>query len=116
MCDGALERAVWSSLVVAAGLALPPAVRATEPDPVRGGELYALHCGKCHSASVHGRQKRIASDFAEIRKQVIRWSENLGLGWNTEDVDDVAVYLNGRYYRYQCPPQVCTVISRWSRR
>lgn len=116
MCDGAPHRAAWFSLVVAAGLAMPHAARGSEPDPVRGGELYALHCGKCHSASVHGRPKRIASGFAEIRRQVIRWSDNLGLGWTTEDVDDVAVYLNGRYYRYQCPPQVCTVISRWSRR
>lgn len=116
MFERALHRAAWICLGLALGLALPQFARATEPDPVRGGELYQLHCGKCHSASVHGRPKRIAADFAEIRRQVIRWSDNLALGWNTEDVDDVAVYLNGRYYRYQCPPQVCTVISRWTRR
>lgn len=116
MFDPALRRIVWACLVAAAGLAQPHGARAIEPDPVRGGQLYQVQCGNCHSASVHGRSKRIASEFAEIRKQVIRWSENLGLGWSTEDVDDVAVYLNGRYYRYQCPPQVCTVISRWSRR
>lgn len=80
-------------------------------DPVRGGALYELRCGTCHSASVHGRTKRLASDFVEIRQQVIRWSENLGLDWDHDDVDDVTVHLNGAYYRFPCPARLCTVIS-----
>jgi hypothetical protein len=99
-------------LGIAAALAMAfGAGRADAADPVRGGALYELRCGICHSASVHGRTKRLATDFTEIRQQVIRWSENLGLDWDHDDVDDVTVYLNGRYYRYACPPRLCTVIS-----
>ncbi|MEO5676841.1 MAG: hypothetical protein ABIQ84_04775 [Usitatibacter sp.] len=31
--------------------------------------------------------------------------------WTGEEVDDVSLYLNGKYYRYPCPPRVCKVIS-----
>jgi hypothetical protein len=77
----------------------------------RGGELYESRCGECHSESVHGREKRVATDFSEVRRWVSRWNENLKLRWGDEEIDDVTVYLNKTYYRYACPPQVCKVVS-----
>ena len=77
----------------------------------RGGELYESRCGECHSESVHGREKRVATDFSEVRRWVSRWNENLELRWGDEEIDDVTVYLNKTYYRYACPPQVCKVVS-----
>ncbi|WP_269140100.1 hypothetical protein [Pseudothauera rhizosphaerae] len=32
-----------------------------------------------------------------------RWQAADNLGWNGEDVREVARYLNGRYYRYPAP-------------
>jgi mono/diheme cytochrome c family protein len=84
-------------------------------DEERGRALYELRCGTCHSESVHGRQKRVAADFHEVRAWVGRWSAHLGLRWTSEEIDDVAVHVNNAYYRYKCPPHVCTVVSRLSR-
>lgn len=84
----------WASVVTAA-------------DAQRGRILYEARCEGCHSESVHGREKRAATDFESARSWVRRWGANLGLGWTDEDVNDVTAYLNGRYYRFSCPPTVC---------
>ena len=84
---------------------------ASAADAGRGAALYELRCGNCHSESVHGRSKRVATDFGEVRGWVNRWNESLGLRWGNEEIDDVSVYLNNTYYRYVCPPQVCKAVS-----
>ena len=84
---------------------------ASAADAGRGAALYELRCGNCHSESVHGRSKRVATDFGEVRGWVSRWNESLGLRWGNEEIDDVSVYLNNTYYRYVCPPQVCKAVS-----
>lgn len=91
-------------LVAAAG-------SAAAADLDRGRLLYELRCGACHTESVHGRKHREAKDFDGIRGWVGRWNQTLMLGWNGEDVENVAVYLNEQYYRYKCPPEVCRVVS-----
>jgi mono/diheme cytochrome c family protein len=96
---------------VAALAILLAAPCASGADEQRGRALYELRCGGCHSESVHGRAKRVATDFSDVRQWVNRWNANLGLQWRDEDVDDVAVYLNQAYYRYACPPAVCKVVS-----
>lgn len=95
---------------LAAGLGLV-AFRATSAEPARGQALYEARCSTCHAESVHGRRNRVAADFDSVRRWVARWSDNLGLGWDAGEVDDVAAYLNGRYYNYPCPPDVCKVVS-----
>ena len=97
------------AFAVAALLTAPLALGA---DAERGRALYELRCGGCHSESVHGRQKRVAANFKEVRTWVSRWNEHLGLRWRGDEIDDVAVNLNATYYRYKCPSHVCTVISR----
>ncbi|HUF81126.1 MAG TPA: hypothetical protein VMN03_08320, partial [Burkholderiales bacterium] len=99
------------AFAMAALLATPLALGA---DAERGRALYELRCGTCHSESVHGRQKRVAANFEDVRAWVIRWNEHLRLRWSGEEIDDVAVHVNSTYYRYKCPPHVCTVISRLS--
>jgi mono/diheme cytochrome c family protein len=88
-----------------ASLAGSPAAPAADQE--HGRTLYEARCGGCHSQSVHGRDKRVAADFEAVRGWVRRWSANLGLAWNAEEVDDVAVHLNARYYRFRCPPDLC---------
>jgi hypothetical protein len=81
------------------------------PGPDRGEALYELRCLSCHATSVHGREKRVARDFGEIRTWVERWNATLRLDWSSEEIDDVAIHLNRRYYRYPCPPTACKVVS-----
>jgi mono/diheme cytochrome c family protein len=80
-------------------------------DAWRGRALYESHCGGCHADSVHGRAKRQAGDYAAVRAWVVRWRDSLALAWTDAEVDDVAAYVNATYYRYPCPPSICTVVS-----
>ena len=98
-------------VVIAAILILFGTRSVSGADAQRGGALYESRCGACHSESVHGRAKRVATDFNDVRRWVSRWNENLGLRWGDEEIDDVSVYLNDTYYRFACPPQVCKVVS-----
>lgn len=84
---------------------------ASGADADRGRALYELRCGDCHSESVHGRAKRVATDFGQVQAWVSRWNESLGLRWTDEELDDVSVYLNNAYYHHPCPPTVCKVVS-----
>jgi hypothetical protein len=101
---------------IALALFLPPAAFAGAGDAVaadsaRGRALYELHCDGCHAESVHGRKKRVATDFESVRAWVGRWNTTLKLKWSAEEVDDVAQHLNATYYRYPCPATVCKVVS-----
>lgn len=80
---------------------------ASAADANRGRALYESRCDTCHTTSVHVRESRRASDFAGIRLQVERWNGQLGGAWRREDIDDVTVYLNDRFYRYPCPDAMC---------
>jgi mono/diheme cytochrome c family protein len=91
--------------MLAASLAWSPLALAADAD--RGRNLYESHCEGCHAESVHGREKRAATDFESARSWVRRWGVNLGLAWTEDDVNDVTVYLNSRYYRFPCPATVC---------
>jgi mono/diheme cytochrome c family protein len=101
----------FATVVFAALAILLTARGASGADPGRGSALYESRCGTCHSESVHGRKKRVAADFDDVRGWVIRWNENLELHWGDDEIDDVTVYLNNTYYHYTCPPRVCKVVS-----
>lgn len=76
-------------------------------DAERGKTLYETRCGACHATSVHNRSVRSARSFDALRVQVLRWSAEAGGSWTAEEIDDVALYLNQRYYRFPCPPGKC---------
>ncbi|MBK8322469.1 MAG: cytochrome c [Betaproteobacteria bacterium] len=99
-------------LVASFTLACALPLAAPGADAERGRALYEQRCDSCHAESVHGRAKREASGFESLRGWVRRWSGNLGLKWSTEEIDDVALYLNGRYYRFACPPATCPKTGR----
>lgn len=79
----------------------------TAADVERGGRLYETRCQACRATSVHNRGARKAKSFDRIRAQVERWSIEVGGNWTADEIDDVAVYLNQRYYRFPCPPSMC---------
>ena len=76
-------------------------------DAERGKALYEARCDLCHRTSVHLREARKATSFDGVRAQVARWNTELGGAWSVDEIDDVTVYLNDRYYSFPCPGSVC---------
>jgi mono/diheme cytochrome c family protein len=72
-------------------------------DATRGELLYSTHCIACHNVQVHWRKKKLATDWTTLRSQVHRWQEVSGLGWDADDIVQVAQYLNSLYYHYPLP-------------
>ena len=95
-----------AALVGALALAVP--LTANAQDAARGKELYETRCVGCHSKSVHNRASRKAGSFDAVRAEVSRWNKELGGGWRAEEIDDVTVFLNERYYKFPCPQTVCS--------
>lgn len=85
--------------------ALPGAGAAA--DAQRGKMLYETRCSACHVSSVHQRNARKATTFDGLRTQVLRWSAEAGGSWSAEEIDDLTLYLNQRYYRFPCPQSAC---------
>jgi mono/diheme cytochrome c family protein len=83
------------------------AATAAAGDPDRGRALYESRCVECHDTSVHRRESRKAQTFEAILAQVSRWNASLGGAWTAAEIEDVAVYLNWRYYRHPCPEAIC---------
>ena len=76
-------------------------------DASRGRVLYETACDRCHETSVHRREGRKANSISAVRAEVERWSKDLGVGWSVEEIDDVTVYLNKRYYFFHGPKRLC---------
>ena len=70
----------------------------------RGQALYENHCMSCHEATVHTRETRRATSVAELRKWVASWSFHASLDWTSEEIDDVADFMERRYYHFTATP------------
>jgi len=81
-------------------------------DSERGRLLYENHCTGCHESTLHVREDREAESLAQVRSQIRRWHQYLGLPWSAQDVEDVLVYLNGRYYRLRVAPEAGDTVDR----
>ena len=79
---------------------MTPLAHARTPDEPRGELLYSTHCNACHSLQIHWREQKLATDWKSLKAQVNRWQTYAKLGWRDEDVVDVALYLNTRYYKF----------------
>lgn len=73
------------------------------PDATRAELLYSTHCIACHSARMHWRDRKLATDWASLQAEVRRWQEMSALGWSDEDIAEVTRYLNARHYHYAAP-------------
>lgn len=73
------------------------------PAASRGALLYDTHCGACHTAKMHWREKKAAVDWPSLKGLVRRWQDEEKLGWSDADIDEVSRYLNARYYRFDAP-------------
>lgn len=73
---------------------------AQEPPP--GQLLHDTYCVFCHDSRVYTREDRLARDYREIRAQVRRWQQNVGLKWGDADIDKVSNYIASKYYKVPC--------------
>jgi mono/diheme cytochrome c family protein len=64
----------------------------------RGEALYENHCKECHEGLAHTRHGSKINSFDDIRSWVASWSVHSRLDWSGEEVNDVAEYLNDRFY------------------
>lgn len=71
-----------------------------QPPQPRGEMLYSNHCLGCHESMIHIREKRRVQHLEALRDTVTRWSQELNLNWSSEEIEDVVLYLNIRYYHY----------------
>jgi mono/diheme cytochrome c family protein len=63
-----------------------------------GEALYKNHCTECHETLAHTRPGSRISSMGEIRSWVASWSFHSNLHWSSEEVEDVADYLNRKFY------------------
>ncbi|MEA2093834.1 MAG: hypothetical protein U9P11_04635 [Pseudomonadota bacterium] len=90
---------VFARAVLACGmLALVSPIARAEFD--RGQALYENQCTACHDTLAHTRENRRVNTMADLRKQVASWSIHSGLGWSSDEVDDVTDYLARKFYRF----------------
>ena len=69
----------------------------------RGRMLHDTHCISCHDTRVYKRDSKVATNFEEIRTQVVRWESNVSLNWSEADIDAVTTYLARTFYKVPCP-------------
>jgi len=70
----------------------------------RGEALYENHCTSCHDVVLHTRDTRRATSIAELRKWVATWSFHASLDWSNEEIDDVADFMDRRWYHFSGQP------------
>jgi len=80
---------------------------ATSADLIHGRALYQSACDTCHSQNIHWRDKKRATSWATLVNEVTRWQRNAGQRWEQTDINDVAAYLNDRFYHLPCPNNAC---------
>lgn len=98
-----MNKASLSGIVVLAALLFAASWNAIAADAERGRLLYDTHCISCHDTRVHKRDSKIATNYDEIRAQVLRWQTNVFLRWSTADIDAVTDYLARTFYKVPCP-------------
>ena len=87
-------------LFVASAVLCNVALANSTNSPSRGELLYSTHCIACHTAKMHWRDKKQATDWDSLQKQVRRWQSASMLQWNEDDINEVTRHLNNRYYHF----------------
>src|SRR5579859_1827600 len=97
----------FASTVAFAAQTDPTGHITTAANLARGRGLYQSACDVCHTQNIHWRDRRLVSSWATLVNEVTRWQRNAGQIWEDPDINDVAAYLNDRFYRLPCPGNEC---------
>lgn len=100
-----------ASLALAAVLASAPALAADAAPESRGALLYGNHCITCHNANMHWRANSIVKNWGGLVTLVRRWQGTAQLNWTDEDIDEVAAYLNQRFYHLERPGKAISLAT-----
>ncbi len=108
-------RALAGLVLLASAAGGLPAAAAPSPGGVesRGQMLYGHHCVACHDTQMHWRDQKLATDWSSLRLQVRRWQGAAQLNWSEDDIDDVARYLNDRFYRLPGAGRMTGLVRPW---
>jgi hypothetical protein len=99
---------IGRSVLVFIGSVTAAALTQAQPlDTSRGQRLYEAVCVQCHTQSVHSRSPRAARSFDGIRNYVKRWSQVTAAQWTADEIYEVTVFLNERYYKFDCERDDC---------
>ena len=71
----------------------------------RGELLYTTYCSACHTAKIHWREQKLATDWKSLKLQVRRWQASIGLSWSEKEIMDVTNYLNATNYGFSVTEQ-----------
>ena len=72
----------------------------TAQDFDNGVQLHADQCVRCHDDSVYTRANRRVKSLPQLGKQVRFCKDNIGVQWFDDEVNDVILYLNKKYYQF----------------
>ena len=67
----------------------------------QGKKLYETHCFSCHDSKIHTRPETIIHSFSALKKRVQFCQNNNQLNWSATQIDSVAAYLNGTFYKFK---------------
>ena len=81
----------------------------------RGELLYSTHCIGCHTANMHWRDGRAATDWPGVVTQVRKWQSAESLSWNEQAVLAVARYLNESFYHFEMSAPLPTASTATAR-
>jgi len=111
-----LRRSVASCALALAGAAALPSlvatVQAQQPGPYAKGDaqkgraMVDKDCNACHTRQfgdkdrIYTRAERRVKTPAQLRAQVAFCNSQLGTGYFPEEEDDVAAWLDQRYYHF----------------
>ena len=83
------------------GILLGSAIVVTSANAQSRGELlYSTHCLACHTAQMHWRAAKAATDWTSLKAEVRKWQLAASLAWSENDVLEVARYLNDSIYHF----------------
>lgn len=87
--------------VLAALLMGVAALPALGQDAQRGRLLYETHCLTCHYERIHTRDpsRSTIKSRTALQVEVARWAAQVKRPFSTQDVDEIAEYLNRSHYR-----------------
>lgn len=109
--EGTVTQKVVRTVAQAAALTAALLCSQTASAQTRGELLYSTHCVACHSTQMHWRDKKQVLDWTSLRAQVRFWQAQAMLGWNDDDIGQVARYLNDTYYRMPPPAEVTSRVT-----
>lgn len=88
-------------------LLLAPTASVQAADAQAGEKLHAKNCVACHASmtgnapdTLYTRKQRKVTSREGLTKQVRRCEQSLGLRWFDDDIENVAAYLNAKFYRF----------------